>query len=413
MPKIDQYLEFMVKKGCSDLHVSSGQPMYVRLHGTLMPVTSKPVQAETVEKLIREILPERNLQEFEETNDTDFAYHLEGLARFRVNIYRDRSGMGGAFRQIPEQMLSVEELGLPQSVVDFCSLPRGLVLVTGPTGCGKTTTLATLIDLINSQRDEHIVTIEDPIEYVHKSKKSLIHQREVFTHTQSFPRALRATLREDPDVVLVGEMRDLATMSTAIQTAETGHLVFATMHTTSAAQSVDRLIDQFPPEEQEHVRQMVSSSLKGVTTQTLLKRSDGTGRIAAFEVLVVTSAISNLIREGKTFQIPSQMEVGRRHGMQILNQNLLELVRAGMVDVEEAILKAVDKTGFRTLLSERGIYLPGSAESASSREEESGPPRWAPARSTAEEEAVARRVSPQEQAEEDLALSALYDSDDK
>lgn len=413
MPKIDQYLEFMVKKGCSDLHVSSGQPMYVRLHGTLTPVTSKPVQPETVEKLIRAILPERNMQEFEETNDSDFAYHLEGIARFRVNVFRDRFGMGAAFRQIPEQIMTVEELGLPQAVVDFAALPRGLILVTGPTGCGKTTTLATLIDHINSQRDEHIVTIEDPIEYVHQSKKSLIHQREVFTHTQSFPRALRAALREDPDVVLVGEMRDLDTMSIAIQTAETGHLVFATLHTTSAASSIDRLIDQFPPEEQEHVRQMVSNSLKGVVTQTLLKRSDGTGRIAALEILVVTGAISNLIREGKTYQIPSQMEVGRRYGMQNLNQNLLELVRAGVVDVEEAMLKAVDKVGFRTLLSERGIYLPGSAEFVSSREEESGAPSWAPARPAVEEEPAARHVSPQEQAEEDLALSALYDSENK
>jgi len=412
MPQIDQYLEFMVKKGCSDLHLSSGQPMYVRLNGTLTPVT-KPLQPAVAEKLIREILPERNLQEFEETNDTDFAYHLEGLARFRVNIYRDRFGMGGAFRQIPERIMTVEELGVPQSVVEFASLSRGLVLVTGPTGCGKTTTLATLLDHINQQRDEHIVTIEDPIEYVHQSKKSLIHQREVFTHTQSFPRALRAALREDPDVVLVGEMRDLETMSIAIQTAETGHLVFATMHTTSAASSVDRLIDQFPAEEQEHVRQMVSNSLKGVVTQTLLRRSDGKGRIAAMEVLVVTSAISNLIREGKTYQIPSQMEVGRRYGMQNLNQNLIELVRAGVVDVEEAMLKAVDKSGFRNLLSERGIYLPGSAEYTGTRDEESAAPSWAAAKPTSDDEAAARRVSAQEQAEEDLALSALYESENK
>jgi twitching motility protein PilT len=302
---------------------------------------------------------------------------------------------------------------VPQSVVEFASLSRGLVLVTGPTGCGKTTTLATLLDHINQQRDEHIVTIEDPIEYVHQSKKSLIHQREVFTHTQSFPRALRAALREDPDVVLVGEMRDLETMSIAIQTAETGHLVFATLHTTSAASSVDRLIDQFPAEEQEHVRQMVSNSLKGVVTQTLLRRSDGKGRIAAMEVLVVTSAISNLIREGKTYQIPSQMEVGRRYGMQNLNQNLIELVRAGVVDVEEAMLKAVDKSGFRNLLSERGIYIPGSAEYTGTRDEESAAPSWAAAKPTSDDEAAARRVSAQEQAEEDLALSALYESENK
>jgi twitching motility protein PilT len=412
MAQIDQYLEFMVKKGCSDLHASAGQPMYVRLHGTLTPITSKPVQAAAIEKLIREILPERNLQEFEETNDTDFAYHLPGYARFRVNVFRDRFGMGGAFRQIPEHILTVEELGLPQAVVDFCNLPRGLILVTGPTGCGKTTTLATMIDYINQQRDEHIVTIEDPIEYVHESKKSLVHQREVFTHTQSFPRALRAALREDPDVVLVGEMRDLATMSIAIQTAETGHLVFATLHTTSAASSVDRLIDQFPPEEQEHVRQMVANSLKGVVTQTLLKRSDGKGRIAAMEVLVITSAISNLIREGKTYQIPSQMEVGRRYGMQNLNQNLLELVRAGVVDVEQAMLKAVDKSGFRTLLNERGIYLPGTAEYAA-RDEEATAPAWAASKPAPEEEPAARRRAPRDQAEEDLALSALYEDEQK
>jgi twitching motility protein PilT len=299
-------------------------------------------------------MPARNKEEYERTRDTDFSYELPGAARFRCNAFRDRHGPGAVFRLIPSKVATVEELGLPQAVQEFCRLPKGLILVTGPTGSGKSTTLAAMIDLINRTRKDHIITIEDPIEFVHENKSCMINQRELHSHTDSFARALRAALREDPDIVLVGEMRDLETTHIAIETAETGHLVFGTLHTTSAASTVGRLIDQFPADQQEQIRTMLSTSLKGVVAQTLLGRKDGAGRVAAFEILIVNSAVQNHIREGKTHQIPSTMQISNKLGMVCLNDAILKLVMEGQVSAEEALARAVDKEDLRQRLKVAG-----------------------------------------------------------
>jgi twitching motility protein PilT len=308
---------------------------------------------------VLEVMPDRNREEFQQSNDTDFAYALSSRARMRCNVFRDIAGIGAVFRQIPQKILTAEELRLPRAVMDFCTLDKGLVVVTGPTGSGKSTTLAAMIDWINSNRDDHIITIEDPVEFVHRDKKCLINQREVGTQTKSFKAALRAALREDPDIVLVGEMRDLETVAIAIETAETGHLVFATLHTNTAASTVDRLIDQFPADRQQQVRTMLSESLKGVVAQTLLKRKGG-GRVAALEVLLVTPAIANLIREGKTFQIPSIMQTGKQLGMQMLADSMIDLVKQGVVEPQEAHDRAVAKKEFGLLLTRSGFKGPWS-----------------------------------------------------
>jgi len=355
--EIDRYLTFLGQQGGSDLHVSANTRPRIRLHGVLKPLKREAFTPEDTQRMLWEVMPEQNRREFEELHDTDLAYELPGVGRFRVNIFMDRHGVCGSFRLIPSQVSTVEELGLPEVVHRFCALPRGLVLVTGPTGCGKSTTLAAMIDLINKNRRDHIITIEDPIEFVHENKGCLVNQREVKNHTRSFAAALRAGLREDPDVVLVGEMRDLETTHIAIETAETGHLVFGTVHTTSAATTVDRMIDQFPPDRQEQIRTMLSVTLKGVITQTLLRTADGAGRCAAVEVLVVTSAIANLIREGRTYQIPSAMQTGAREGMMTLNDAILKLVLTGKVTAAEGLEKAADKKDLEEKLRVAGVSV--------------------------------------------------------
>lgn len=340
----------LIELGGSDLHLSSDEIPMIRKDGELMRLDRYGrISAEQMRALVWPIIPERNRKQFEEDNDTDFAYALSGEARFRANLFMDRKGIGGVFRIIPSKILTTEQLGLSQAIIDMCNLSKGLVLVTGPTGSGKSTTLCAMVDLINRTRSGHIITIEDPIEFVHENKKCLVNQREVNVHTHSFKRALRAALREDPDIVLVGEMRDLETISIAIETAETGHLVFGTLHTTTAYSTIDRIIDQYPPDQQEQIRVMLSESLKGVVSQTLCKKIGG-GRAAALEILLVTKAVSNLIREGKTFQIPSIMQTARTSGMRLMNDALLDLVKKGLVEPDEALAKAVDKDSFRIAL---------------------------------------------------------------
>src|SRR5690348_13363510 len=355
---IDALFRAMCDLRASDLHLSVGSPPVVRKDGRMQALTegAPALTSESILSLLMPILPATNKKEFHERHDTDFAYELRGTARFRGNAFMDRRGPGAVFRVIPANILTAEQLGLSQHILNLCHLTKGLVLVTGPTGSGKSTTLCAMVDYINRNRDDHIITIEDPIEFVHDNKKCLINQREVRTHTGSFKDALRAALREDPDIILVGEMRDLETIAIAIETAETGHLVFGTLHTTTAASTVDRVIDQFPADRQAQIRVMLSESLKGVIAQTLCRKIGG-GRVAALEVLIATGAISNLIREGKTFQIPSMMQVGRGAGMVTLNDALMELVTKKLVAPEEAYLKAVDKPAFEALLKAKGHKL--------------------------------------------------------
>jgi len=312
------------------------------------------LDGDRVEAMVRAIMPERNRKEFTETADTDFAHEIVGVARFRANALRDRKGAAAVFRVIPSTIITADQLGITPEVQNLCYLTKGLVLVTGPTGSGKSTTRCGLIDLVNRSRSDHVITIEDPIEFVHENKGCIITQRQVGVHTGSFKSALRAALREDPDIILVGELRDLETTAIAIETAETGHLVFATLHTTTAASTIDRLIDQFPADRQEQVRTMLSESLKGVVSQVLCKKIGG-GRVAAREILLVTSAISNLIREGKTFQIPSMMQTSKRIGMMTMNDELLRLVDEKLVEPKEAWMKSVDKTSFVTALKSRNL----------------------------------------------------------
>lgn len=356
--RMDELFHKMAEIGASDLHMSVGAPPMVRRDGKIEVVESNEttMTAATMKELLTSIMPAKNQEEFERRHDTDFAYEIPGLARFRANIFMDRKGMGGVFRIIPTKILTAEQLGLSQAIMDLCRLSKGLVVVTGPTGSGKSTTLCAMVDSINRSREDHIITIEDPIEFVHENQQCLVNQREVHNHTDSFKDALRAALREDPDILLVGEMRDLETISIAIETAETGHLVFGTLHTTTAASTVDRIIDQFPADRQQQIRVMLSESLRGVIAQTLLPKKGG-GRVAALEVLIVTPAISNLIREGKTFQIPSAMQTGKNNGMVMLNDALMDLVQKGLVEPRDAYIKAVDKTGFESLLTRNGHKL--------------------------------------------------------
>jgi twitching motility protein PilT len=353
---IDAVLERMCAAKASDLHLCTGMPPLVRRDGDICPLdpAAAVLDAAAMMQLLDPIMPAKNHEEFRRRHDTDFAYEIAGLARFRGNVFLDRKGPGAVFRVIPSKILTAEDLGLSPHILDLCRLNKGLVLVTGPTGSGKSTTLCAMVDYINRNRTDHIITIEDPIEFVHENKQCLMNQREVHTHTQSFKDALRAALREDPDIILVGEMRDLETVAIAIEMAETGHLVFGTLHTTTAASTVDRIIDQFPTDRQAQIRTMLSESLKGVIAQTLCRKIGG-GRVAALETLIVTSPISNLIREGKTFQIPSMMQVGKASGMVTLNDALMDLVTKKLVEPREAYLKAVDKSGFEALMKRAGV----------------------------------------------------------
>jgi twitching motility protein PilT len=354
-PAIDRLFKLMCEQGASDLHLCVGMPPLVRKDGSIqmLELGAPPLDAAAMTSLLEPIMPAKNREEFARRHDTDFAYELTGIARFRANAFVDRKGSGAVFRIIPSKILTAADLGLSQHILQLCRLNKGLVLVTGPTGSGKST-LCAMVDYINQNRSEHIITIEDPIEFVHENRKCLVNQREVHTHTDSFRDALRAALREDPDILLVGELRDLETVAIAIETAETGHLVFGTLHTTTAASTVDRIIDQFPTDRQSQIRTMLSESLRGVIAQTLCKKIGG-GRVAALEVLIVTSAVSNLIREGKTFQLPSIMQVGKAQGMVTLNDSLMNLVTKKLVAPEEAFAKSVDKAGFEGLLKRAGV----------------------------------------------------------
>jgi twitching motility protein PilT len=347
--QLDQLLRLTVETGASDLHLRTGEQPILRKDGELLRQEGQALEAEALDAMLVSIMPTRDQSRFRDTGDADWAYEIPGVARFRCNAAQERRGPMGVFRVITSKILTVEELGISPEIQRLCYLTRGLVLVTGPTGSGKSTTLAALVDLVNRTRQDHIITIEDPIEFVHAPKKCVVTQRQVGEHSKSFKSALRAALREDPDIVLVGEMRDLETVSIAIETAETGHLVFGTLHTTTAPSTIDRIIDQFPVDRQAQVRVMLAESLKGVIAQTLCRRIGG-GRVAAKEVLLSIPAISNLIREGKTFQIPSIMQTNRKAGMVTLNDALLELVEQKQVEPKEAYLKSVEKSAFAAAL---------------------------------------------------------------
>jgi twitching motility protein PilT len=349
---IAELLITTVEMGGSDLHLTVGLPPSVRVHGEIMPLPREPLTREQTHDLVYDIMNDAYKARFEATHDLDFSLDFGDSGRFRVNAFYGRQGVGAVFRAIPNKIKSVEELGLPPIIGRLSEYERGLVLVTGPTGSGKSTTLAALIDQVNLTRHGHILTIEDPIEFVHSHKRCVVNQREVGAHTESFGSALRAALREDPDVILVGEMRDLETIGLAVSAAETGHLVFGTLHTSSAAQTIDRIIDVFPPHQQPQIRAQLSESIRGVVAQTLVKTCDGTGRAAAVEVLVATSAVRNLIREGKTFQLPSVIQTGTKEGMQTIEQSLCDLVRGGRVSVEEAGNRAPDREAFQKQLHE-------------------------------------------------------------
>jgi twitching motility protein PilT len=344
----------------------------MRIDGDMVAVEEYGVIThEKLKAMLFSIAPDKNRKQWEELRDTDFAYDM-AQARFRINVFEDRKGIGAVLRQIPNKIRTAEEIGLTRHVLDLCFLTKGLVLVTGPTGSGKSTTLAALIDYVNRHREDHIITIEDPIEFVHRNKSCLVNQREVGVHTQSFKNALRAALREDPDVVLVGEMRDQETIATAIETAETGHLVFGTLHTNTAASTVDRIIDQFPADRQPQIRMMLSESLKGVIAQTLCKRIGG-GRVAAQEVLLCTGSVSNLIREGKTYQIPSVMQTSRGQGMVTLNDSLLELVKKKVIEPNEALSKSVARSEMRAMLERAGFKVDAPVPGASAASSAAAP----------------------------------------
>jgi twitching motility protein PilT len=352
--EIEALLTQLVNESGSDLHLRVGEPPILRIHGELKRIEQKQrMEAGRVEAMVTAIMPDRNWNEFRETNDTDFAHEIEGVARFRANAFRDHHGAGAVFRVIPDKVATVDDLGITPEVQNLCQLTKGLVLVTGPTGSGKSTTLGALVDLVNTTRDDHVITIEDPIEFVHKNKRCVITQRQVGLHTGSFKTALRAALREDPDIVLVGELRDLETISIALETAETGHLVFGTLHTTTAVGTIDRIIDQFPADRQAQIRVMLADTMKGVISQTLCKKIGG-GRVAAREILLSVPAVSNLIREGKAFQIPSVMQTSRKLGMILLGDVLIDLVDQGIVAPQEAYMKSTDKTAFVGMLKARG-----------------------------------------------------------
>ena len=343
---ITQLLAFSVKNNASDLHLSAGMPPMIRVHGDVRRINVDALDHKQVYAMVYDIMNDSQRKRYEEFLEIDFSFEIDGLARFRVNAFNQSRGAGAVFRTIPSKILTLEELHAPKIFADLALKPRGLVLVTGPTGSGKSTTLAAMVDHLNNSEFGHILTIEDPIEFVHESKKCLINQREVGPHTQSFAAALRSALREDPDAVLVGELRDLETIRLAMTAAETGHLVFGTLHTSSAAKTIDRIIDVFPGEEKEMIRAMLSESLQAVIAQTLCKTKDGNGRVAAHEIMIGTSAIRNLIREGKVAQMYSSIQMGNSYGMQTLDQNLIEMVKRNQISTAEARGKAKSPENF-------------------------------------------------------------------
>jgi twitching motility protein PilT len=370
MAAIDKLLSLAIEKQASDLHISAGMPPCMRIHGDLVWLNAQALTHETNRKLFMEIMPERNRKQLEQKQQADFVYSLGKKARFRANVYMQSRGLAGAFRMIPFDIISVEALNLTPAMIALTRMKRGLVLVTGPTGSGKSTTLASMIDLINQTRKEHIITVEDPVEFLHHPKKCLVSQRQVGEHVNTFSDALTAALREDPDVILVGEMRDLDTISLALSAAETGHLVYGTLHTNSAAKTVDRIIDAFPSQQQEQIRTMLSESLKGVICQALLKRIDKPGRIAAFEVLLGTPALANIIREKKTQQITSLMQTGKAMGMQLMDQALLDLAKQGKIRPADAYELATEKKLFAGMVSRKDV---GIVDHSLAEHESSGP----------------------------------------
>jgi twitching motility protein PilT len=351
MARIDAFFKLMHDTGASDLHLISGNPPVLRVRGEMERVKYKVMDNQDLKAMLFEICPEDKAKLFEETGDIDFAYEVPGLARYRANFFMQKNGIAAVFRSIPTKILTVEELGLPATVSKLAMLHKGLVLVTGPTGSGKSTTLAAIVDHANKLRKDNIITIEDPIEFTHQSQSCVISHREVGRDTKSFAAALRGALREDPDIILVGEMRDLETIFLAIEAASTGHLVFGTLHTQNAAKTVDRIIDIFPANQQAQIRATLADTLKAVVAQTLFKRIDVKGRCAALEILIVTPAISNLIREGKTYQIPGMLQTGKKYGMMTLEDSIMDLVKKRWISAEEAYDKAVDKAKFIPFMS--------------------------------------------------------------
>jgi twitching motility protein PilT len=350
MAKIDAFFKLMYDTGASDLHLIAGNPPILRIRGDMERVKYKVLEHEDLKAMLFEICPEDKAKLFEETGDIDFGHEIPGLARYRANFFMQKNGIGGVFRQIPSKILTVEELGLPPTVAKLALLKKGLVLVTGPTGSGKSTTLAAIVDHSNKVRRDNIITIEDPIEFIHQSQSCVISHREVGRDTKSFAAALRGALREDPNIILVGEMRDLETIFLAIEAASTGHLVFGTLHTQNASKTVDRIIDIFPSDQQAQIRVTLSDTLKAVVAQTLFKRIDVKGRCAALEILIVTPAVSNLIREGKTFQLPGVIQTGKKYGMITLEDSIMELLKKRWISAEEAYDKAVEKQKFLPFL---------------------------------------------------------------
>ncbi|MBT5959192.1 MAG: type IV pilus twitching motility protein PilT [Nitrospina sp.] len=357
MAKIDAFFKLMNEQGASDLHLISGSQPILRVHGDMERVKYKALENDELKAMLYEIAPENKIKVFEETGDVDFAYEIPNLARYRANYFQQKWGVGAVFREIPSTILTAEQLGLPKVITKLSMLHKGMVLVTGPTGSGKSTTLAAMMDYVNRNKKSHIITVEDPVEFVHKSQSCIVNHREVGVHTKGFKSALRGALREDPDIILVGEMRDLETIELALEAASTGHLVFGTLHTQSAAKTVDRIIDVFPAHQQSQIRTTLSESLKGVIAQNLFKRIDKKGRMAVLEVLVVTPAVSNLIREGKPFQIPSAIQTGKKYGMQSLDDAILVALEAKKVSPEDAYDKAIVKERFVQFLSTPPEFL--------------------------------------------------------
>ncbi len=346
MAQIDAFFKLMHEQGASDLHMVAGQQPILRIRGEMEKIKYHILENDILRSLLYEVVTEEKIKHFEETGDVDFGYEIAGLARYRGNLFMQKYGIGAVFREIPSDILTCEQLGLPKIVSKLSALPKGMVLVTGPTGSGKSTTLAAIVDEANKTRRDHILTIEDPIEFVHKSQKCIVNHREVGIHTKSFATALRGALREDPDIIMVGEMRDLETISLAMEAAMTGHLVFGTLHTLNAAKTVDRILELFPSTQQAQVRSTLADALKAVVSQTLFKRIDKKGRCAALEILIGTPAIRNLIREGKTFQIPSAMQTGKKFGMQTLDDAILDFLEKGWISAEDAYTNAIEKSQF-------------------------------------------------------------------
>ena len=357
MAKIDAFFKLMNDQGASDLHLIAGSQPILRVHGDMERVKYKALENDELKAMLYEIAPENKIKVFEETGDVDFAYEIPNLARYRANYFQQKWGVGAVFREIPSTILTAEDLGLPNVITKLSMLHKGMVLVTGPTGSGKSTTLAAMMDYVNKNKKSHIITVEDPVEFVHKSQGCIVNHREVGVHTKGFKSALRGALREDPDIILVGEMRDLETIELALEAASTGHLVFGTLHTQSAAKTVDRVIDVFPAHQQSQIRTTLSESLKGVVAQNLFKRIDKKGRMAVLEILVVTPAVSNLIREGKTFQIPSAFQTGKKFGMQSLDDAILLALEEKKISPEDAYDKSIVKERFIQFLSTPPEFL--------------------------------------------------------